>query len=92
MPLDIVVDTGDLDKIVEAMEKKGADFAASITSGVKRRFEFDRRQGMARFHAIKRRKSGTKRFAAPRPAIPEAVQTPESFAAKFVDTFFKGAF
>jgi hypothetical protein len=91
MPLDVVVDTGDLDKITEAMEKKGAEFAEYVVNGVKRKYEVDRRLGMAKFHAIKRAKSGKKRFAAPRPAIPSAEQVP-SFAAKFVDTFFKGAF
>ena len=85
MPLPISIDTGNLDKIENILEKKGADLAALLVAQTKRRYEGERQLGMAKFHAIKRRKSGAKRFAAPKPAIDKAEPIPKTFAAVFDD-------
>ena len=85
MLLPISIDTGNLDKIAKILEDKGVDLAALLASQTKRRYEGERQLGMAKFRAIKRRKSGTKRFAAPKPAIPKAEPIPKTFAAVFDD-------
>ena len=88
MALPISIDTGTLDQIEKVLERKGTDIAAALLKQTKHRYEGERQLGMAKFRAIKRRKSGAKRFAAPKPSIVVAEPTPKTFAAVF-DDFFK---
>jgi hypothetical protein len=61
--VELKIDTGDIDKWAETMEKRGADFAAELMKKAKSGLESKRRERKLKFFKIRRRKSGVKRFA-----------------------------
>jgi hypothetical protein len=85
--VELKIDTGDIEKWAETMEKRGADFAAEVVKKAKSGLENKRRERKLKFFKIRRRKTGVKRFAIVRDSGRAAELLSKSTADHFRDIF-----
>jgi hypothetical protein len=83
----LTIDTGEIMQWADTMDNRGADFAAEVLKKVKKRHERQRKGRKIRFSKIRRRKSGTKRFAIVKDPNRAAELIDKSTSDHFYDIF-----
>jgi hypothetical protein len=83
---DVEINTGDIMKWADAMEKRGADFAAEVVKKAKGSLEQGRKSRVRKFKKIRRQQSGNRRFAIQK-APSKAELLPKSAGDHFKDIF-----